>query len=271
MKKTSLILVFAALLGSLPARAKLITRAVDYQQDGVRLEGYLAYDDAFPNGNRFGAGRPGVLIVHEWWGLNDYVRGRADQLAGLGYVAFALDMYGKGVCTTHATTAGQLAQPFYGSPLMADRARAGLDELLKTGLVDPARVAAIGYCFGGTTVLALAFSGAPLAGVVSFHGSLIPAPSDASSRTKARFLICHGALDPFVRKEQVAAFVTSMNDQKLDYQFVTYSGAVHAYTNPDADQLAFDNKLKGIGYNAAADRRSWAAMRSFFHELFGVN
>jgi dienelactone hydrolase len=271
MKTFPLVSVFLGLLAALPVHAKLITQLVDYEQDGVALEGYLAYDDSFPSATRNHVGRPGVLIAHEWWGLNDYIRGRADQLAGLGYIAFALDMYGKGVYTTHSATAGELAQPFYGSALMADRARAGLDQLLKTGLVDDSRVAAIGYCFGGSTVLALAFSGAPLAAVVSFHGSLIPVPPGASAKTKAKFLICHGAMDPFVKKEQVDAFIKSMNDQKFDYQFISYSGALHAFTNPDADQLGFQNRLHGIGYNAAADHRSWAAMRSFFNEVFGPN
>jgi len=271
MKKSPLILALFGLFAALPLHAKLVSRAVEYEQDGVSLEGYLAYDDAFPSVSRDHVGRPGVLIAHEWWGLNDYIRSRADQLAGLGYVAFALDMYGKGVYTTHSKTAGDLAQQFYGSPLMALRAKAGLEQLLQTGLVDPDRVAAIGYCFGGSTVLALAFSGAHLAGVVCFHGSLIPVPPDAVSVVKTKFLICQGALDPFVKKPQVDAFLKSMNDAKFDYQFVSYSGAMHAFTNPDADQLAFDNKLKGIAYNQPADRRSWVAMRSFFNEIFGVN
>ena len=268
MKTPSLCCVIFGLVSALPLQAKLVSRAVPYEQDGVVLEGYLAYDDAFPTVSRDHSGRPGVLIAHEWWVLTDYIRSRADQLAGLGYVAFALDMYGKGVYTTHSKTAGELAQPFYGSPMMALRAKAGLEQLLQTGLVDEDRVAAIGYCFGGTTVLALAFSGAHLAGVVCFHGSLIPVPPGTATKTK--FLICAGAKDPFVTKPQVDAFIKSMNDAKLDYQFISYSGAMHAFTNPDADQLAFDNHLNGIAYNAAADRRSWVAMRSFFHEIFGV-
>ena len=138
---------------------------------------------------------PGVLIVHEWWGLSDYERGRAVQLAKLGYVAFALDMYGKGILASDPKAAGILTGPFRGKPLMAERAQAGLDQLLGTGLVDPARVAAIGYCFGGSTVQALAYTGAPLAGIVSFHGGLIPASAEVAARIKAKILICHGALD----------------------------------------------------------------------------
>jgi dienelactone hydrolase len=264
MKKLCLALTFLAAAVSVPG--KMITRLIDYSQGGVQLQGYLAYDDA-----KTAAGPlPGVLLVHEWWGRNDYVQGRADQLAKLGYVAFALDMYGKGVVTTDAKQAAALAGQFYGKPLMAERGQAGLEQLLKTGLVDPARVAAIGYCFGGSVCQALAFSGAPLAGIVSFHGGLIPVPADAAAKTRARILMCNGALDPFVPKAQIDAFIAAMNDGKFDYQFNSYAGAVHAFTNPGADALAAANGLKGIGYSASADRRSWANMRSFLTEIFGA-
>jgi dienelactone hydrolase len=247
------------------ANAKIVTRAVPYEQGGVQLEGYLAYDDAKTSSGK----QPGVLVIPEWWGLTDYPKSRAEQLAKLGYVAFAADMYGKGVTTTDPNKAGELASQFYGKPLMAERAKAGLDQLLKSGLVDPSRVAAIGYCFGGATVQALAWSGAPVAGIVSFHGSLIPPPKGGS--LKARVLICHGALDPFEKKEDVDAFKQALDDAKLDYEFIIFSGAVHAFTNPQADQLAAQSGLKGIGYNANADRRSWRAMQDFFAELFARN
>ena len=262
--KTIVCLVTALAL-SASVHAKLITRSVPYEHNGVKLEGYLAYDDAITPGGRANSLRPGVLIAHEWWGLNDYVKGRANQLAGLGYVAFALDMYGAGVATTDARAAAELAQQFHDSPLMAERARAGLDQLLRTGLVDRTRVAAIGYCFGGTAVLALAFSGAPLAAVVTFHGGLIPVPP--GTETSAKFLICHGAIDPTMRKKQVDTFLTGMNDAKFDYEFISYAGAMHEFSNPDATELAKDNNLKGIGYNAAADRRSWVAMKTFLREV----
>ena len=153
---------------------------------------------------------------------------------------------------------------------MADRARAGLDQLLKSGRVDASRVAAIGYCFGGATVQALAFSGAPLAGIVSFHGSLIAPSAEAAAGTRAKLLICHGAVDPFIPKEQVDAFLKALNDGKIDYQFVSYAGAIHAFTNLKADAMARSAGLNGIGYNAAADRRSWEHMRTFFAEIFAV-
>jgi dienelactone hydrolase len=247
------------------AHASIVTRDIDYSQAGTPLRGYLAYDDSkTPLGKL-----PGVLVVHEWWGLNDYVKGRAVQLAKLGYVAFALDMYGAGVVTTDKSKAGELSGQFHGKPIMAERAQAGLDQLLGTGLVDPSRVAAIGYCFGGTTVQALAYSGAPLAGIVSFHGGLVPATAETAARTRAKILICHGALDPSEKPEEISAYIKSMNDSKLDYQFNEYAGALHAFSNPDADKMAALNGLQGfIGYSPSADRRSWEDMRVFFAEIF---
>ena len=210
-----------------------------------------------------------MLVVPEWWGLNDYVKGRAEQLAALGYVAFAADMYGAGVATTDPKQAGALAGQFYGKPLMAERAQAGLDQLLATGRVDPTKVAAIGYCFGGSTVQALAYSGAPLAGIVSFHGGLIPVPADAAAKTRAKLLLCHGGADGFIPPKDVDAFLQSMEAGKFDYQFISYAGAVHAFTNPGADDFAKAG-LNGVGYNAAADRRSWAHMQAFFGEIFAA-
>lgn len=256
----------AALITSLPMSAKLVTKPVAYEHAGVKLEGWLAYDDAKVTARKKA---PGVLVLPEWWGLTDYPKSRAEQLARLGYVAFAADMYGAGVTTTDPKKAGELAGQFYGKPLMAERARAGLDQLLATGLVAEGKAAAIGYCFGGSTAQVLAYSGAPLAGIVSFHGSLVPASADAAKANRARFLICHGAVDPFIKPEEIDAFMKSMNMGKFDYQFVSYAGAVHAFTNPKADEIA---KAAGIpiAYHAAADRRSWTHMQSFFGEIFGT-
>ncbi len=260
---------FAALLllaATAALEAKLVTKPVAYEHAGVKLEGYLAYDDAKASP---GSKAAGVLVVPEWWGLTDYPKKRAEQLADLGYVAFAVDMYGAGVTTANPDEAGKLAGQFYGKPLMAERAQAGLDQLLATGLVDASRVAAIGYCFGGSTVQALAYSGAPLAGIVSFHGGLIPVPADAAAKTKAKILICHGAVDKFISKEQVDQFTQAMNDGKFDYQFISYAGATHAFTNPGADAIATATKLP-IAYNAAADQRSWSHMRTFFREVLAA-
>jgi dienelactone hydrolase len=254
-----------AMAATVSASAKIVTRAVDYADQGVQLQGYLAYDDARTANGKV----PGVLVVPEWWGVNDYVKSRAEKLAALGYAAFVVDMYGKGVVTTDAKQATELSSKFYGSPLMASRAQAGLDQLLASGLADPARIAGIGYCFGGSTVQALAYTGAPLAGIVSFHGGLIPVPADAAAKTKARILVCQGAADPFVPQKDRDAFLHSMDAGKFDYQYVLYAGAVHAFSNPDADKFAAMNGLQGkIGYSASADRSSWAQMQVFFGEIF---
>src|SRR5450756_1457152 len=219
----------AALLAANAAFAKVVTKSVVYEHAGTKLEGILAYDDAKTAKGKL----PGVLVIPEWWGLNAYVKGRAEQLAEMGYVAFAVDMYGQGVVTEDPKKAGELAGQFYGKPLMAERANAGLEQLLKTGLVDSKKVAAIGFCFGGSTAQALAYSGAPLAGIVSFHGGPVNAPASAAGTVKAKFLLLNGAVDPTVKLEARAALEKSLEDAKIDYQSVDYAGAVHAFTNPD--------------------------------------
>jgi len=186
-------------------------------------------------------------------------------LAKLGYVAFATDMYGKGVVTEDPKKAGELAGQFYGKPLMAERARAGLDQLLATGLVANGKVAAIGFCFGGATCQALAYSGAPLAGIVSFHGSLIPAPAGAGHN--AKILMLHGGADTFITAEQISAFQKSMKDGGFDMQWISYEGAVHAFTNPDATRIGKEHGMN-IAYNEPAAKASWAKMQEFFKVLF---
>lgn len=245
------------------AAEKIVTQTLSYEHGGVKLKAHLA--DSETGG---AALRPGVLVAPEWWGLADYPKQRAERLARLGYVALAIDMYGGDKVTRDPSQAREWANEFYGKPIMAERARAGLDALLATKRVDPRKVAAIGYCFGGGVVQALAFSGAPLAGVVSFHGGLIPPSAEEAARTKAKVLICHGGRDDFETPEEVATFKQALEDGKIDYQFNIYGGAVHAFTNPDADRLAREAGIEGLAYQAAADRRSWAAMRSFFDEIF---
>jgi dienelactone hydrolase len=245
--------------------SSIVTRSIAYQHARVQLEGYLAH----PRSRTTRKKSPAVLVVPEWWGLNAYVKRRAEQLAELGYVAFAADMFGRGVVTTDAGEATALSTPFHGSPVLAQRARAGLEQLLATGLADPARVAAIGYCFGGSAVQALAYTGARLAGIVSFHGELIPVPAGAAAKTRAKILICQGAVDPFVPKADRDTFAAAMDQGKFDYQFISYAGAVHAFSNPGANQLARKNGLQGkIGYSPSADKRSWAQMQVFFFEIF---
>ena len=244
------------------AQAKIVTKTVPYDQGGVHLIGDLVYDDARTEGKKL----PGVLVVPEWWGLNDFVKGRAEALAKLGYVAFAADMYGDGQSTTDPKKAKELSSALYGKPLMAERAQAGLDQLTASGLVDQSNLAAIGFCFGGATCQLLAYSGAPLKGIVSFHGALVPLPAEAAAKTHAKFLILQGELDPHVDLDQRLAFIKSLDDGKIDFQFLSYSGAVHAFMNPEADKF----HLEGIGYNGEVAERAWNQMQLFFQEIFGA-
>lgn len=249
-----LMLVFPAL-----AHAELVTQAVPYQDGRVALEGYLAYDDQLPTP------RPGVLVVPEWWGLNDFARQKARALAELGYVAFAVDLYGKGVVTDDPNEARRLAEQLRShEPTWRARAKAGYDALAANARVDCQRIAAIGFCLGGSTVLKMA-ADLPLAGVVSFHGGLSPLdPRDAAAVT-AKILILHGAADTLVSPEALRRFEESLVKCGVDWQFITYGGAKHSFTNPAADKLGMD----GVGYDASAARRSWQHMQTFLTEAFG--
>lgn len=239
----------------------LHTQLVEYQQGNTTLEGYLAYNDAVTSK------RPAVLVVHEWTGLGPYVRRRTEQLAKMGYVAFAADMYGKGIRPKNPQEAAAQAQIYRSNrPLMRARVKAGLTELQKHRLSDRNRIAAIGYCFGGGTVLELARSGADVAGVVSFHGNLdTPNPNDAK-HIKGKVLVLHGADDPLVLTAQVLAFQDEMRQAKVDWQLMSYGGTVHSFTNPDSG----NDPTKGVAYNAQSDRRSLAAMKLFFAEIFNL-
>lgn len=258
MNRVALILIVAVAV-STQSQAKVVTKTVQYSDGDVALEGHLAWDDSIDGK------RPGVLVVHEWWGLNDYARGRAEQLAKMGYVAFALDMYGKGKVTEHPQEAGQWAGMIQKNvDAWQKRALAGLEMLKQHEMVDKRRLAAIGYCFGGATVCQLAYSGAPLRGVVSFHGSLpAPAAGDAD-QIKAKLLICHGAVDPFIPEERIDEFQDALEKAGADWQMIYYAGAKHGFTNPAADGKG----LSGLGYDKKADTRSWQHMKSFFEEIF---
>lgn len=257
MRFTCVIAVALAL--ALPATAAIRSEAVEYKQGDVVLEGALFWDDAAKGQ------RPGVLIVHQWMGPTDYERLRARQLAGMGYVAFVADVYGRSVRPASAKDAGELAGSYKRDRAkLRGRVTAGLEALLASGKADPKRVAAIGYCFGGTAVLELARSGANVAGVVSFHGGLdSPNPADGKN-IKAKVLVLHGADDPFVPAADIAAFQQELRDAKVDWQMVSYGGAVHSFTHADAGSDA----SKGAAYNEAADRRSWQAMKAFLEEVF---
>jgi dienelactone hydrolase len=247
------------LAGAAAGHAELHSMAVEYHQGQTVLEGYYVYDDAFSGS------RPGVVVIHDWMGLSDFTRGRADALARMGYAALAADIYGKGVRPAGPADAKELAGRYKGDrPLLRARGRAALDFLAAQPQADAARLAAMGYCFGGTAALELARSGAPLAGVVSFHGGLdTPDPSDAK-RIRGKVLALHGADDPHVTADQVAAFEKEMRDAGVDWQLTKYGGAVHAFAVPSAGT----DTAKGAAYNAAADRRSWQAMKDFFAEIF---
>jgi len=238
--------------------AEVVSQSVEYEHDGVTLIGYLAYDDTRTEP------RPGVLIVHEWWGLNDYAKKRARMLAELGYVAFAVDMYGEGRTTDDAKQAGQWAGALYGNTdLWRARATAGLKQLTGHERVNADACFAIGYCFGGSTVTQLAYAEAPLRGVVSFHGSL-PLPKDGETpEIAAELLICHGEADPLVKPAEVDAFKAKLDELDATYTFIGYADAKHSFTSPEADTHGMD----AVGYDRRADMRSWVHMRVFFEAL----
>jgi dienelactone hydrolase len=247
------------LLFAFSASAQIHTETVTYKIGNDDFEGYLAYDESIQGT------RPGVLVFHEWTGPQAYERTRAEQLAKLGYVAFVPDIYGQGVRPTTPETAGAEAGKYRGNrPLMRDRARAGLDQLKSNKLVDPGRIAAIGYCFGGTVALELARSGADIAGVVSFHGNPDTPDPDNTQNIKAKILLLHGAADPFVSKEALAKFEDEMHKASVDWRMIKYGGAVHGFTNPKNDKDPSD----GLAYDESADRRSWQDMQQFFNEIF---
>ena len=257
--RTALALVCVLTLAA-PAAAAIHTETVDYKVGDVPLKGFLAYDDATT------ARRPGVLVVHEWWGLNDYARSRAKQLAESGYVAFAVDMYGEGKTTTHPEEAGQWSGAVHQhQDIGRARFQAGYDLLKANPRVAPGKIAAIGYCFGGGVVLAMAEAGADLAGVASFHGALPGEPVAAGTQVKAKIICFHGADDPFITPDAVAKFEQNLTAAGADWQFVTYSGTKHSFTNPDAGKAG----MVQLEYNAEADHRSWRSLMSFFDEIFG--
>lgn len=257
MKTLALVAVLA--LGAAESRVELVTKEIEYKIGDASFEGYAAWP-------KDATGKlPGVLVCHQWMGHTPYERMRVEETAKLGYVAFALDIYGKGVRPKDAGEAAKTAGGYKGDrALLRARALAGLETLRKIEACDPAKVAVMGYCFGGTTALEVARSGADVAGVVSFHGDLSsPAPEDAK-KIKGKVLALHGADDPFVPAAQVAAFEDEMRKAGVDWQLVAYGGAVHGFTHKSAGN---DNS-KGAAYNEKADLRSWEAYKSFLSELF---
>ena len=251
-----------ALLLAAESYAEIITREVSYQQGDTVMKGLVAYDDAIETR------RPGVLVVHEWWGHNDYARKRARMLAELGYTALAVDMYGDGKTADHPDDAGKFSSAVGGNPSLAKaRFEAALDTLKQQPSVAPDKIAAIGYCFGGGIVLGMARMGTEIDGVVSYHGSLATQSPAKKGDVKTRILVFNGADDPFVKAEQIDAFKQEMDAAGADYRFVNYPGAVHSFTNPGADSVGKKFGLP-LAYNEEADRDSWEQTQAFFKEIF---
>lgn len=241
------------------APGEVKTETIVYQDGNVKLEGFLAYDSETQT-----AKAPGVLVVHQWMGLTDYEKRRCRELAALGYVAFALDIYGQGVRPASTKEAGAQATIYKTDrQLYRRRLNLGLEQLKARTNVDAKKCGAIGYCFGGTGVLELVRSGADVEGVVSFHGGLdSPTPQDGKQIT-AEILVCHGQDDPFVPAADIAAFKKELNDADVKYEMIVYPGAVHSFTQP----MAGNDNSKGAAYNAQADKKSWASMKEFFSRL----
>ena len=258
MRKALLVLTIA--LWPVMVLAELQTQPVDYRDGSTVLEGYLAVKKGIEGK------QPGVLVVPDWMGLKKPYMDITDKLADMGYVAFAADIYGKGVRPANSQEAAAEATKYKTDrKLLRQRVLAGLEELRKNHNVDQNRIAAIGYCFGGTTVLELARSGAPVVGVVTFHGGLdSPTPADGKN-IKGKVLVLHGVDDPFVKAPDIAAFQEELRKGNVDWQMVYYGDAVHSFTQP----LAGTDKSKGNAYNEKAANRSWEAMKQFLREVFG--
>jgi len=267
MKRGLIALVAAIFIVSfiLPvsAAAGIIGEVVTYKSGDTVMKGYLAYDDNIQGR------RPGVLIVHEWWGHNEYVRMRARMLAEMGYAALALDMYGDGRQADHPSDAGKFATEVMKNAALGERRfNAALEYLKKQDMVDPAKIAAIGYCFGGGVVLHMARQGADLKGAASFHGSLATATPAKPGMVKAKILVLNGDADKFTTPQQIEAFKQEMQNAGAVYRFISYPNAMHSFTNPDADMYAKKFNMP-VGYNADADKQSWAELDKFLKEIFG--
>jgi dienelactone hydrolase len=250
---------FALSLLLSPLSAAVTGKAIEYPVGEVLCEGWHVYDDSVAGK------RPAILIVHQWTGLSDYEKMRAEMLAGLGYNVFALDIYGKGIRPQPPESGKESGKYKENRALFRKRLEAGLQVLRGLPQTDPEKIAAIGYCFGGTGVLELARAGAKINGIVSFHGSLATPTPDDAKQIACEVLVLHGADDPFVPPAEVEAFHREMKAAEVNYEFVAYAGAVHAFTQ----KMAGDDPSKGAAYQAEADAKSWEAMKVFFAKVFG--
>lgn len=248
--------------GQISADTNVQGKAVDYSANGVVMKGYIAYDENIKGK------RPGVLVVHEWWGHNEYARSRARMLAKLGYAALAVDMYGDGKQALHPEDAGKFSSELMKNfDVAKSRFIAAMNFLKQQTTVDPERIAAIGYCFGGGIVLNMARQGVDLKGVASFHGGLTAVKPAQPGSVKAKILVLHGADDKFTTLEQIDAFRQEMKTSGADFQFISYPGAMHSFTNPEADTFAKKFNLP-LAYNAEADKRSWDELKIFLKKIF---
>lgn len=257
-----MILLLSMVVNQASASTNIHGNTVEYSSQGVVMKGYLTYDESIKGR------RPGVLVVHEWWGHNEYARKRARMLAELGYTALAVDMYGEGKQAMHPDEAGK-----YSSELMKNfdvakaRFTAAMDFLKQQSTVDHNRIAAIGYCFGGAIVLNMARQGINLKGVASFHGNLTAVKPAQSGGVKAKILVLHGADDRFITQEQIEAFREEMETAGADFRFISYPGVIHSFTNPEADVNAKKFNLP-LAYSADADRMSWEELKKFLNAIF---
>lgn len=258
----AVVVLFFMITAVAQAEPTIRAKTVEYSADGVVMKGYLAYDK-----NMKGR-RPGVLVVHEWWGHNEYARKRARMLAEMGYTALAVDMYGDGKQADHPEDAGKFSSELMKNFDMAQkRFKAAMDFLKKQRTVDRTNIAAIGYCFGGGIVLNMARQGADLKGVASFHGGFAAVKPARPGEVRAKILVLHGADDKFATAEQITAFKKEMKDAGADMTFISYPGAIHSFTNPDADMLGKKFNLP-LGYNADADKKSWDELKKFLEMIF---
>lgn len=257
-----MILCGFCLLLAVDVQAGVKGEEIRYQVAGVEMHGYLAYDDSTAGK------RPAIVVVHEWWGHNEYARKRARMLAELGYAALAIDMYGSGRQADHPGDAREYSNAVWADmPAAKQRFEASLLLLQNKPFVDSSRIAAIGYCFGGRVVLEMARMGLDLDGVASFHGSLATDTPAKPGTVKAKILVANGADDGFVPPEQIVGFKTEMESAGVSYRFVNYPSAKHSFTNPDADEFARKFNLD-LAYSAAADAKSWQDLQDFLAEIF---
>jgi dienelactone hydrolase len=257
MEKMTLLVLLSLLIT--PAYSEMHKEKITYSHQDTQLTGYLFWDDAFAGE------RPGIMVFHEWWGLNDYALLRAEMLAESGYVAFAADMYGNDKVTRHAGDAkGWMLQITNNIDVWQQRAKLGLAQLKAHAKVDMNSIAVIGYCFGGATAMQLAYSGADLDAVISVHGSLPPASASQAEAIQSRVLVLHGGSDNFIPKQRIKKFITALDEANVDWEMDIYGGARHSFSNPYADGYGID----GVEFNELAEQRSWNRGLAFLKEVF---